>query len=77
MSDCQVKAGQLYRHFKKGTIYEIVCVATHTEDEADMVVYRDRDTGRCFVRPLTLFLSPKVVDGIPVERFKLLEGEGG
>jgi hypothetical protein len=77
MSGREVKAGQRYRHFKKGTIYEVVCVATHCDDDTQWVVYRDVETCRNFIRPLDNFLSLKVVDGVPVERFKLLEGEDG
>jgi hypothetical protein len=71
-----VEPGQVYRHFK-GARYEIVLIATDTETDADMVVYRDLKTGRAFVRSLAMFLSPKVFDdGKEVERFSLEKVNG-
>ncbi len=71
MSAPGVQPGQIYRHFKGGR-YEIVLLATDSETDADMVVYRDLATGRNFVRSLEMFLSPKVFeDKREVERFTL------
>jgi hypothetical protein len=71
MSVPVVEPGQLYRHFKDAR-YEIVLIATDSETDADMVVYRDLKTGRAFVRSLEMFLRPKVFDdGREVERFSL------
>jgi hypothetical protein len=77
MSERTVSPGQVYRHFKHGTLYEVICLATHTETEEEMVVYRDRQTGRCFVRPLAMFLGTKKVDGVEVKRFTLEVENGG
>ena len=78
MSDSEVREGQIYRHFKKHTIYSIVCVATHSETEEQIVVYRDVSTGRCFVRPLTMFVEEKELpDGRRVKRFELESEHGG
>lgn len=67
-----VRAGQIYRHFKHGTRYEIVCLATHTETEEEMAVYRDLNTGRCFTRPLAMFVGLRESeDGRAVTRFEL------
>ena len=50
-------AGDLYCHFK-GNLYEIITVATHSETEEEMVVYRQKyGEYRDFVRPLSMFLS--------------------
>lgn len=82
MSAPVVKPGQVYRHFK-GARYQIVLIATDSENDADMVVYRDLLTGRAFVRSLELFLSPKVhPDGRQEVRFELekvngAQGKGG
>lgn len=66
------RAGQVYRHFKHGTRYEIVCLATNTETEEEMTVYRDLNTGRCFARPSAMFAGLKEFeDGRTVKRFEL------
>lgn len=71
MSAPVVEPGQVYRHFKGGR-YEVVLLATDSETDADMVVYRDLGTGRHFVRSVKMFLSPKVFDDDrQVERFSL------
>ena len=51
------KERQIYRHFK-GTLYQIVAIARHSETKEEMVVYRAiyNDTGN-WVRPLSMFLS--------------------
>lgn len=56
----EVKKGQIYRHFK-GNLYEVMGIATHTETEEELVIYRpcdsDNDQVRSFARPLDMFLS--------------------
>lgn len=71
-----VEPGQIYRNTKKNARYEIVCLATHSEDDSDMVVYRDLSTARNFVRPLTLFVGTREVDGVEVPRFILENSDG-
>ncbi len=51
------KAGEKYRHFK-GTVYEVIAVARHSETMEELVIYRD--TGKedaVFARPMTMFMS--------------------
>ena len=50
-----VEPGQLWRHFKGG-ICEIITVATHSETEELMVVYKC-DACVTWVRPMSMFLS--------------------
>lgn len=51
---------EVYRHFK-GTLYQIVTVAVHSESGEEMVVYRNLyEPSKVYVRPLAMFMS--VVD---------------
>lgn len=50
-------AGMVYRHFK-GSYYRIICIARDSETLAEMVVYENRDdSGKKFIRPLSMFMS--------------------
>ncbi len=51
------RAEELFRHFK-GNMYQIVCLATDSEDGKDMVVYRALyGDYKVYVRPLEMFMS--------------------
>lgn len=51
------KPQELYRHFK-GNIYQIRCLARHTETREMMVVYQAMyDTFEIYVRPLSMFME--------------------
>lgn len=52
-----VREGALYRHFK-GNVYRVIAVARHTESDEMLVVYRAKDGGTVYARPLAMFLSP-------------------
>ena len=60
----------LYRHYK-GNDYEVVGVATHSETEECVVVYRALygEFG-LWVRPLAMFEETVEVDGATVPRFQ-------
>jgi hypothetical protein len=76
LSNKHPQPGQIYRHFKGGR-YEVALIATDSETDADMVIYRDLATGRYFVRSVEMFMSPKVYEnGQKVERFVLEIGDG-
>ncbi len=59
-----------YRHFKGG-IYEVIGVATDSETEAEIVVYRSAD-GRLWTRSRAMFEEMVDVSGSRVQRFARL-----
>ena len=72
------QAGKIYRHFK-GTYYRIICIARDSETLEEMVVYENRDdSGKKFVRPLSMFMSEVDHEKYPECRQKYrFEEEGG
>ena len=59
-----------YRHYK-GNLYEVIEVATHSETEEQLVVYRALYGERgLWVRPLAMFTETVVVDGVEHPRFE-------
>jgi len=73
MTERQLRIGGKYRHFK-GNEYLVLHLAKHSETEEAMVVYQalygERDI---WVRPLTMFLDQKEVNGAWVTRFTEME----
>jgi hypothetical protein len=64
-----------YRHYK-GQDYEVIGVATHSETEEQFVVYRALyGQGGLWIRPLTMFLEPVVVDDHTFPRFQKLSNK--
>ncbi|RDV24043.1 DUF1653 domain-containing protein [Alteromonas aestuariivivens] len=64
----ELKTG-FYRHYK-GNFYEVLGVATHSEDESKLVVYRPCYGDRAlWVRPLSMFGEYVEVEGQSVPRF--------
>ncbi|MBR1875766.1 MAG: DUF1653 domain-containing protein [Lachnospiraceae bacterium] len=52
------KKHEIYRHFK-GTLYEIVAIAHHTETMEELVIYRNAgDKTQVYARPLQMFMEP-------------------
>ncbi len=75
------KPYEKYRHFKGG-IYQILCVARHTESGEYMVVYQALyGSFGMFVRPLDMFMEPvdrqKYPEVLQEFRFELLQEEAG
>ncbi|MCX7920606.1 MAG: DUF1653 domain-containing protein [Clostridia bacterium] len=69
LSGRKIKVGQKYRHFK-GNEYLVLHVAKHSETLEDLVVYQALYGERgIWVRPLTMFLDQKEVNGKLVNRF--------
>lgn len=67
--DQPLKTGK-YRHYK-GSDYEVIGVATHSETEEQLVVYRPLYGDRgLWVRPLDMFCEEVKVDDKLVPRFQ-------
>ena len=70
MNKRNVLIGKKYRHFK-GNEYLVLYVAKHSETLEDMVVYQALYGERgIWVRPLSMFLEEKEVDGKIINRFE-------
>lgn len=66
-----VKAG-VYEHYK-GSKYQVIDVATHSETEEKLVAYRPMYGDMAlWVRPLAMFTESVEIDGEAVPRFKFL-----
>ena len=61
-----------YRHYK-GTDYEVIGEAQHSETEEPFVVYRALYGERgLWIRPRAMFLDTVMIDGSPLPRFRRL-----
>ncbi len=60
-----------YQHYK-GSIYEVLGVAIHSETKEQMVVYKEELGTTLWVRPLNIFTEKVIVEGSEVPRFKFL-----
>ena len=73
------KTGEHYRHFK-GRDYEIVAIATHTETEEKLVIYKALyGNYEIYARPLSMFLEKvdreKYPDATQEYRFERIGGQ--
>ncbi len=71
---------EVYRHFK-GTYYQVIAVARHTEYDEELVIYRPLfEAGEVYARPLASFMSEVDKQAYPNARqkyrFTLASGEG-
>lgn len=57
-----IKVGDKYRHFK-GTVYEIVAIAKHSETLEDLVIYKHGEN--IWARPISMFLSDEDISKRP------------
>lgn len=68
----EVLVGRVYRHYK-GDYYIVENIATHSETDEKMVIYRTLyGEGNLFVRPYDMFVE-KINKGNQEYRFQLQE----
>jgi len=60
-----------YKHYK-GSVYEVLCEAIHSETAEKLVIYKSCN-GEVFARPRDMFYEKVEVDGNIVSRFQLIE----
>lgn len=66
--------GGIYRHYKNKD-YRVICRATDTETNEDVVVYQALyDDRRTWVRPVKMFVEDVEVDGKMIPRFRFILG---
>ena len=59
-----------YRHYK-GNFYEVIDIASHSETEEELVVYRKLyGDHSLWVRPLAMFVEHVLVNGQQIPRFE-------
>ena len=58
-----------YRHFKGG-VYEVICIAKHSETLEDTVIYRSvTEPQKIWARPLSMWEETVEHEGMTVKRF--------
>ncbi|KRU23758.1 DUF1653 domain-containing protein [Psychrobacter pocilloporae] len=70
----QVAVSQgIYRHYK-GSLYQVLHTAQHSETEESLVVYRCLygEYG-VWVRPLAMFAETVTIEGKEIPRFELIQ----
>jgi len=67
-----IKLGK-YQHFK-GSYYQVLHIARHSETEEDLVVYHPlNNKNDIWVRPLDMFNEVILRDGKNIQRFEFIE----
>ncbi|MEH6453285.1 MAG: DUF1653 domain-containing protein [Psychromonas sp.] len=68
----EIKLGQ-YQHYK-GSMYTVEGIATHSETEETMVIYRPQYGEQAlWVRPLEMFIEDVEIDGKKQPRFAFIK----
>ena len=61
-----------YKHYK-GSIYTVLCMATHSETGDSLVIYQ-KEHECCWARPVGMFKETvKLKDGTEVNRFSKID----
>lgn len=75
-----VRTGQIYEHFKKGNLYEILNVAEEVDSADKYVIYKQipkndeqEVDGKIWARLFSSFIEDVEVDSKKLQRFKLIK----
>lgn len=63
--------GAKYRHYKGG-LYEVLTLATHSETNEPLVIYKSLLFGSVHARPLSMWFEWIKIDGTSVARFTII-----
>ena len=63
--------GKNYRHYK-GNEYKVLSIGTHTETMERLVVYREIDGKKIWIRPYDMFNEEIEINGVKTKRFTLV-----
>lgn len=65
----------VYRHSKKGHLYEVLGVAVQTETDEPLVIYRPlyENEFELFARPYAMFIEEVEINGRIVPRFEKVD----
>jgi hypothetical protein len=61
-----------YKHYK-GELYSLICIATHSETNEKLVIYKDKHEN-IHARPYAMFFENVKINGIEVPRFSKVVG---
>lgn len=68
----EIKLGK-YKHFK-GTVYEVIAIAKHSETLEEMVIYRSvKNKNDVWARPASMWFETVERDGKIAPRFEFIE----
>ena len=64
--------GRKYKHYKGGT-YEVLTMATHSETQEPLVIYKSLLFGSIYARPLSMWFDSVIIENYQTARFKLID----
>lgn len=72
MINFNIRAGQVWRHFK-GNTYHVLHLAKHSETEEELVIYvKDDGDGTVWARPASMWIENVEHNGKSQPRFALI-----
>lgn len=67
------EVGRKYRHYKGG-LYKVITMATHSETQEPLVIYKSLLFGSIYARPLSMWFDlVEDFQGYATTRFKLVD----
>ncbi|WP_432405997.1 DUF1653 domain-containing protein [Wukongibacter sp. M2B1] len=72
MIETKAIIGKEYKHYKGG-IYKVTNIATHTETEEILVIYKEIESNKVWARPRDMFEDTVEIDGEIINRFSQLD----